>query len=201
MAGLFSAVVLTAMQFLKVISINIRANNSWADMDSAQRNKVMGWFDALTHGIEEAVLIKSREETQKGVTAETPRRDTVTKDDLVRILQLRQYPDAQMMCAAAQEPMNRRVLDARKSTDTPTMTGTYCVWRISMRYHFPGVSLAEIVILSVSNMPYLCEPKWCKFVFVPTISHTCDPQNTRKPAKWKPGKKMSVSSQFRVTPP
>jgi hypothetical protein len=126
MAGLFSAVVLTAMQFLKVISINIRANNSWADMDSAQRNKVMGWFDALTHGIEEAVLIKSREETQKGVTAETPRRDTVTKDDLVRILQLRQYPDAQMMCAAAQEPMNRRVLDARKSTDTPTMTGTYC---------------------------------------------------------------------------
>jgi hypothetical protein len=53
-------------------------------------------------GIQEAVLIKAREETQKRATAEKQGRLTVAKGDLDRILEFRKYPDEEMMWAAAQ---------------------------------------------------------------------------------------------------
>ena len=46
------------------------------------------------------------------------------KNDLVRLIELKKYPSAQLFWTATETKLNRRLLDARKSTTATNLSGS-----------------------------------------------------------------------------
>lgn len=96
----------------------------WAEMTAIQKNRTKEFLDNLNPPIKMATLNRARAEHLKNLNAESIRNATTHKDDMARLLELRKHPAAQMLWAAAMSPMDRLVLDARNSTNTPNWAGS-----------------------------------------------------------------------------
>ena len=96
---------------------------SWSSMNTEQRNKTALWFRNLTVPIREAIVKKAQKESLEINKVEKERRESVHKDDLCRLLELKNFPDAQMRWTSAMEPMDRRTLDARNSNVASDSSG------------------------------------------------------------------------------
>lgn len=84
-------------------------------MFDAQKSKSKKCFQNLT------VIAKDR--TINQVSVEHQRRDAVTNFCLVRLIELKKFPVAQVYWTAAEAKLNRRLLGARKSVNAPNSSG------------------------------------------------------------------------------
>ena len=65
---------------------------SWSSMNTEQRNKTALWFRNLTVPIREAIVKKAQKESLEINKVKKERRESVHKDDLCRLLELKNFP-------------------------------------------------------------------------------------------------------------
>lgn len=96
----------------------------WAALSPEQKNKTLKYFKSLSEPKRSFIVEAAKLESAKDAKIEKQRKDAVSKDDLVRLLELKKLPAAQALWKQTEETMSRRVLDARKSTDAPGGTAS-----------------------------------------------------------------------------
>lgn len=92
-------------------------------MSIEQKNKTMKYYSKLTDAKKSAVISVCQHLSRTAATATKTRAESVHKDDLVRLLELRKDPQCQMHWTNAEKTLKRDELDSRNSVDIPTITG------------------------------------------------------------------------------
>jgi hypothetical protein len=89
-----------------------------------QKEKTFAFYSNLTQERQKLVVAIAKHQSENFSASEKVKRDAVMKNDLVRLLELRKYPEAQVFWTATEASYNRRILDARKSSSAPNLAGT-----------------------------------------------------------------------------
>lgn len=96
----------------------------YSAMTIDQKSKTLKYFAKFTAEKKAAIIIVCQHVSLKAATAIKSRSESVHKDDLARLLQLRKDPNCQMPWTNAEKSLKRDELDSRNSTDIPTISGT-----------------------------------------------------------------------------
>lgn len=86
-------------------------------------NKVKEFWDNLDEDLKTLLLERGKDASLEDEGANNARQVKTTKDDLCRLLELRIAPEANSLWYKWEHSMPRTVLDARRSTNTPTADG------------------------------------------------------------------------------
>lgn len=97
---------------------------TWQKLNGVQANKALQWFLRLTVQVQEELLASARNTTEDNTAVEKERAEATHKNDLVRLLELYAWVDAQILWDRTREPMDRATLDARNSDSAMNATGT-----------------------------------------------------------------------------
>jgi hypothetical protein len=103
---------------------------SWNSLNEHQQSNVVAWFYKLPLSTQTAAINTGQKRSAEAALQNTDTTDEsggkqaqVMKDDLARLIELFIYPAAQIHITNALGTLNRRSLDARKSTMIPDLSG------------------------------------------------------------------------------